>query len=126
MTTRQQGALGEQAVAAYLTAKGYRILRRNYCIRGGEIDIIAENGEYIAFVEVKARRPGSMVSGFEAVTPVKQKRLLRTAQAYLYQYPSGLQPRFDIAAVTLRGGQVLDLDYLENAFDATDQPTDSF
>lgn len=126
MTTRQQGALGEQAVAAYLTAKGYRILRRNYCIRGGEIDIIAENGEYIAFVEVKARRPGSMVSGFEAVTPVKQKRLLRTAQAYLYQYPSGLQPRFDIAAVTLRGSQVLDLDYLENAFDATDQPMDSF
>ena len=48
MTTRQQGALGEQAVAAYLTAKGYRILRQNYCIRGGEIDIIAENGEYIA------------------------------------------------------------------------------
>mgnify|MGYP002522528814 FL=1 len=67
-----------------------------------------------------------MVNGFEAVTPAKQKRLLRTAQAYLYQYPSGLQPRFDIAAVTLRGSQVLDLDYLENAFDATDQPTDSF
>ena len=126
MTTREQGVLGEQVAAAYLEGRGYRILRRNYCIRGGEIDIIAENGIYIAFVEVKARRPGSMVGGFEAVTPAKQQRLLRTAEAYLYNYPCELQPRFDIAAVTLRGSQVLALDYLENAFDASDQSTDSF
>lgn len=119
MTTRELGQIGEEAVCAYLTACGYRICARNFTIRGGELDIVAEDDTYLAFVEVKARRYGSMVSGMEAVTRTKQGLLIRTAAAYLYAHPTQLQPRFDIAEVILSKNQPAAVDYLENAFDTT-------
>ena len=67
MTKSEIGKLGEESVCAYLKKQGYKIAARNYRIKGGEIDIVAENGDYIAFVEVKARKPDSLVTGFEAV-----------------------------------------------------------
>ena len=57
MKTTEIGRLGETAVCRQLEQQGYSIVRRNFCVRGGEIDIIAENGEYLAFVEVKTRKP---------------------------------------------------------------------
>ena len=119
MTTRELGRVGEDAVCAYLTERGWRVLVRNFTIRGGELDIIAENGEYLAFVEVKARKYGSMVSGVQAVTHRKQGLLIRTAAAYLYAHPTTLQPRFDIAEVVLQRGIPVQVDYFENAFDTT-------
>lgn len=119
MTTRELGRIGENAVCQYLTNAGYRILCRNFCIRGGEVDIIADNADYLVFVEVKARKRGSMTSGYDAITPAKQGRILKTAAAYLYRNPTTLQPRFDIAEVTLLGGAVQNLDYIPNAFDTT-------
>lgn len=116
---RLSGKLGEDAVCAYLIQKGYSITARNYCIRGGELDIIAENGEYIVFVEVKARKPHSMVSGIEAVTDAKKRRIITTAAAYSYKNPLVKQPRFDIAEVTLCGGLAKNIEYYENAFDMT-------
>lgn len=92
---------------------------RNFCIKGGEIDIVAENGFYIAFVEVKTRRPGSMVTGFEAVTKRKKGLIIRAAAEYCIRHPSELQPRFDIAQVIADGGRCLHIDYIENAFDTT-------
>ena len=71
---------------------------------------------YIAFVEVKARVENSLVSPFEAITPRKQRKIIATAQEYLRQHPSGLQPRFDAAAVHLQEGTVVGQEYLENAF----------
>ena len=71
MNRTETGRLGEERICAYLTERGYNIAARNFRIRGGEIDIIAENGDYIAFVEVKSRKPGSMVGGFEAVNKRK-------------------------------------------------------
>ena len=56
MKTTEIGRLGETAVCSWLRQNGYTVLRRNFCIRGGEIDIIAQNAEYLAFVEVKTRR----------------------------------------------------------------------
>lgn len=119
MNRRKIGTIGEDAVCAYLTARGYRIVERNFTIRGGEVDIIAENGTYLAFVEVKSRKPNSLVDGFSSVTERKRGFIIRTAAAYLYQHPTQLQPRFDIAAVTLEQGVALEVDYLENAFDTT-------
>ena len=115
------GRIGEDAVCRWLEKAGYRIVCRNFCMRGGELDIIAENGEYLAFVEVKTRRLGSMTDGFSAVTPRKQTLLIRTAAAYLYAHPTTLQPRFDIAAVTTVRGAVQEISYLDNAFDTTGQ-----
>ena len=71
------------------------------------------------FVEVKARRRGSMVSGFEAVNRRKQGLVIRAAAEYLRRNPSILQPRFDTAQVTLEDGGASEVDYLENAYDTT-------
>ncbi|MBQ6181518.1 MAG: YraN family protein [Ruminococcus sp.] len=119
MTKSETGRLGEESVCAYLTERGYRIAARNYRIKGGEIDIIAENGDYLVFVEVKARRPDSLVTGFEAVNKRKRGLIIKTAADYCCKHPSMLQPRFDVAQVIVQEGRVLSIDYIPNAYDTT-------
>ncbi len=68
---RRLGDRGEDYTARFLQKQGYTITGRNWHSRYGEIDIIAENGEYLLFVEVKTRKAGSMVPGELAVTPQK-------------------------------------------------------
>ena len=120
MTARQIGDIGEQAVCDYLTSGGWRIATRNFTVRGGEIDIIAEKDDIIAFVEVKSRDENAMDSGFLAVTKTKRTRIIKTAQHYLYKHECDLQPRFDVAAVKIINSQVNSIDYIENAFDMSD------
>lgn len=120
MSTADTGKFGENAVCEYLSANGWNIVCRNFRIRGGEIDIIAENGEFIAFVEVKTRRLGSVTDGFDAVDSRKKMRIIKTAAAYSYKFPLLFQPRFDIAVVTVASGTVLDIDYIDFAYDASD------
>lgn len=110
------GCAGEDYAAEWLIEHGYRIVDRNYHSRFGEIDIIAENSQYIVFVEVKTREDGSMVSPVESVTRNKQRKILLTAQLFLQKSPSALQPRFDVAAVTTVYGEPLGLKYFDNAF----------
>ena len=119
MTKSEIGKLGEESVCAYLIERGYKITARNYRIKGGEIDIIAENGDYIAFVEVKSRKPDSMVSGFEAVNKRKRGLIIKTAADYCCKYPNMLQPRFDVVQVIIDAGKVLSIDYILNAYDTT-------
>ena len=69
-------------------------------------------------MEVKTRKRGSMVSGFEAVNRRKQGLVIRAAAEYLRRNPTILQPRFDTAQVTL-DGEAAEVDYLENAYDTT-------
>ena len=112
----QSGKAGEDHVAQWLEERGYKIVARNFHSRFGEIDIIAQREPYIAFVEVKARTERSLVSPFEAVTPQKQRKIFATAEVFLQQHPSRLQPRFDAAAVYLRDGKIVGESYLPNAF----------
>lgn len=114
------GKAGEMAVCCYLEERGCHILARNYRIQGGEIDIIAVDGEELLFVEVKSRRRGAMVSGYEAVTERKKKFLIRAAMQYCTEHVIDLQPRFDVAAVCMLKGQIQEIDYLKNAFDLSD------
>lgn len=116
---RGTGNLGEDAVCAYLTAKGAEILCRNFTVRGGEIDILARHGEYLLIVEVKTRRGNAMLSGAAAVDAKKQAHLIFAAEQYLLKNPCDLQPRFDVAEVEYSGETVRHIEYLENAFDAT-------
>lgn len=116
MDNKELGRFGEQTVCRYLESKNCRIVCRNYCIRGGEIDIIAEDGTHIIFVEVKTRRPDSMVGGLEAVTKNKQRLVIRAAERYIYDNKPELQPRFDVAEVIAENGKALRLRYLKNAF----------
>ncbi|MCD8220566.1 MAG: YraN family protein [Ruminococcus sp.] len=119
MKTTEIERKGESTVCDWLTARGYEIVRRNFCIRGGEIDIIAEDSEYLAFVEVKTRKPGALGTGYDAVTGQKQARLIQAAAAWCAEHSTDQQPRFDVACVVMKNGVVLSVDYVEHAFDAT-------
>lgn len=116
---RKAGNIGEDAVCGFLVRHGYEIIKRNFTVRGGEIDIIAEKADIIAFVEVKTRTIGSMTSAEEAVDLRKQRLIIRTAQAYLQNAAQPLQCRFDVAVVETEGGKVKKLRYYVNAFDAS-------
>lgn len=116
---RKAGNIGEDAVCGFLVRHGYEIIKRNFTVRGGEIDIIAEKADIIAFVEVKTREHGSLTSAEEAVDLRKQRLIIRTAKAYLQNVAQPLQCRFDVATVETEGGKVKKLRYYVNAFDAS-------
>jgi putative endonuclease len=99
----QLGAQGESIAAAHLEAQGMRIVDRNFHSRYGEVDLIAEQGEEIIFVEVKTRRTAAYGTPEESVTPRKRQRLLITAQTYLQQHALDQRPwRIDVVAITLQ------------------------
>jgi len=114
---RDLGDFGERVAAAHLESKGYRILDRNYRIREGEVDIIAEREGTLVFVEVRTRRGSAMGTAAESVTPTKAARLVATAQAYVQSLaapPAG--QRIDVIAVTLApDGRVLSVEQIEGA-----------
>lgn len=123
MKPTELGKLGETAVCYYLEALGYQILARNFRIRGGEIDIVAARDSDLCFVEVKTRSLDSMESGLEAITERKRRLLMRAAYAYCEKYDINEDDwyiRYDAAEVTAHNHRIIDIDYLENAFDETD------
>lgn len=83
MDKRELGFIGENAAAEMLRIKGYRILRRNYRCRMGEIDIIAAKGARLSFIEVKTRRSYDYGRPCEAVDSRKQDHIRRAASCYL-------------------------------------------
>lgn len=83
MTNKLTGSLGEELACQYLKKLGYKILERNFRIRGGEIDIICMDKDYLVFVEVKTRYSHDYGLPVESITPWKIKSLLKTAQFYL-------------------------------------------
>ena len=115
------GAWGEDRVAEALQDAGYRILRRNFRCRLGEIDLIAEKDGILAFVEVKLRKNSRYGEAREFVTPEKQRKLRLAASYYLAgsSRVQELQPRFDVAEVYAPHGAEgpFTLHYLENAFE---------
>lgn len=110
------GRRGENAAAAMLARKGYRILRRNYRAGGGEIDLIVSRDHVLAFVEVKTAAAKSFGPPEVRVTREKQRQIARTACAYLQRHPApDLAPRFDVVAVHFRDGSPR-IRHLESAF----------
>lgn len=81
--TRELGQSGEEMAAQFLTARGFKVLARNYRLRSGEIDLIVTQGERLLFVEVKARRSFEEVSPLELIPRKKQIHLSKAAQHYL-------------------------------------------
>ena len=119
MDARLTGRWGEQQAARYLQKKGYSITAMNYTCRFGEIDIVAENRDYIVFAEVKLRKSSDVVRPLEYVTPAKQRRIIQTAEIYLMQHETEKQPRFDILEITAREGiftKRISVNHLEDAF----------
>ena len=97
----ERGRLGEEYAARLLEREGYRILSRNFRTRYGEIDLIAQKGEILAFVEVKTRAADSLSRPAAAVSRRKQGRIILAAEGYLQRFPTALQPRFDVVEVVI-------------------------
>lgn len=83
MSNQNIGNQGEEIASEYLKKLGFRILERNYRIRGGEIDIVGRDGETLVFIEVKTRWSHDYGPPVESMTPWKIKALLKTARFYV-------------------------------------------
>ncbi len=118
MDKKLLGRFGEGQAAKFLKKKKYKILGMNYSCRFGEIDIIAENGGYIAFVEVKLRKNADFAEAREFVTAAKQQRVMTAAQLWLAANPTEKQPRFDVIEIYAPFGEAgeIRINHIENAF----------
>ena len=100
------GMIGEEIAAHYLELRGMRIVGRNVETAGGEIDILAQDGEDLVFCEVKTRENLEFGPPECAITTHKQQRMRRSAKAYLASQDIDDQPcRFDVVAILLTRGQ---------------------
>ncbi|MDQ3001581.1 MAG: YraN family protein [Fibrobacterota bacterium] len=122
-TTRENhwdaGRRGEDLALAYLTAKGFRLLHRNYRHGKGEIDLILEDPDHIlVFVEVKANRTRNSGRPLERIDGRKISRLQRLAMRYCWQHgQENREMRFDVVGVELSGtGAPSEVDHIPNAF----------
>lgn len=117
--SRLTGSWGEALAAEYLRRKRYRIVAAGYRCRFGEIDLIAADHKYLAFVEVKLRKSADFAAAREYVDIRKQNKLRTTASIYLSQNPTKLQPRFDVIEIYAPDGTATvqpEINHLEDAF----------
>ena len=113
------GIVGEELAAAALTARGYAILERRYTTERGEIDIVAEDGQTLVFVEVRARATGEFGFAAESVTIAKQRQVARVAAEYLARHQIVSRPcRFDVVAIDRALGPDPQIAIYPAAFDA--------
>lgn len=115
----RSGKCGEDCAVRYLKRRGYKIISRNYRIRHKELDIIAENKEYIVFVEVKTHSgkrsdDGSFGSPAHAVDRKKRENTISCARSYLSSHPCQKQPRIDVIEIWL-GGMFPKVNHIKNA-----------
>lgn len=117
MNLRQIGSGAEEFVKGELEKSGMEIRQMNFHSRAGEIDIIARDGKYLVFVEVKYRKSVHAGKGAEAVGVTKQRKICRTALFYMtkFGFATDTPVRFDVAEVW--GNDDLNLHYIKNAFD---------
>lgn len=114
------GKKGESLVAEYLLQNGFSIAEQNYSSKYGEIDIIATKDDLIAFVEVKLRT-NPLFNISQVIVPTKQAKIVKTAQWYIFKhrvYEKIL--RFDAALIVSDGAYSYKVEYIENAFSASE------
>ena len=117
--SRLLGRWGETLAAEYLRQRGFSVLGAGWRCRFGEIDLIAADKNYLCFVEVKLRKSAAHGTAGAFVDRRKQEKLRLTAQMYLSEHPTELQPRFDVVEIYAPQGMETrqpDIHMLENAF----------
>lgn len=119
MDPKEIGAYGEQLVARHMGTNGCMVLGTNYSCNDGEIDVIALEGDILVFTEVKTRKKDAWVSGEEAITREKQRKILKTALHYLEENQMDLQPRFDVGVVVYDEEGTIEINYIKAAFDGS-------
>jgi len=109
------GKKGEEIAAEYFKSRGAEILNRNYIFDHKEIDIIAQDRNYLVFVEVKSRSSNMNVDLEEVVSDKKQKFLIEAADNYIREKDLELEARFDIVLITFYSTSHV-IKHIKNAF----------
>ncbi|HZW36313.1 MAG TPA: YraN family protein [Candidatus Deferrimicrobiaceae bacterium] len=119
VSTRDAGDEAERAACAFLESRGVRVVERNFRARGGEIDIVAREGEILVFVEVRFRNEEGFGAPEETVGLPKRRRIVSAAREYLSRIPpsSWTEARFDVVAVAGTGPGAA-IRHYPGAFDA--------
>lgn len=123
MTNTSLGTKGEDIAAEYLQEQGIIVLERNYRFEHAEVDLVCfepaqvyEQGGELIFVEVKTRTGTGFGRPEEAVTPEKQRHVVRAAKAFLYERHLDNSPcRFDVVSILLQNGRP-EIEHFKNAF----------
>jgi putative endonuclease len=115
MSTRSVGAEAEQRAVRFLEGQGYRVIHRNYACRMGEVDLICEDGETLAFVEVRYRKASRYGYPEETITREKKRRIANTARYFLLErkLPAERECRFDVVSILGENEPILQ----KNAFE---------
>lgn len=99
-TTRQRsGDAAEEQALHYLQGQGLRLVQRSFLCKGGEIDLIMQEGDCLVFIEVRSRASRNYGGALASITPQKQRRWQHAAQVYLSQLSQEPACRFDVVAI---------------------------
>jgi putative endonuclease len=109
------GQKGEDLAADHLKKAGFKILFRNWKWGKHEIDIIAENNDFIVFAEVKTRTDDYQMHPVTAITREKQRSIIYTADVYLHKFNINKESRFDVITI-IKTGESYQIDHIEGAF----------
>ena len=112
---RDRGRAGERIAAEYLRERGYRIVTTNWRTRLGELDLIAEQGGTLVFVEVRTRGSHTLGTAAESVGPAKRRQLLTMAQQYLQAHAPRAVARIDVVTVLTEPGAPPRVEHLPGA-----------
>lgn len=112
------GAQGEEIAVDFLRANGYRILTRNYKTKLGEVDIVAQDKDTLAFIEVKTRHSDRFGLPSEAISTNKQRQISKAALMFLKENNFlNKKARFDVVSVIYSDNEKPKLDLIKNAFE---------
>ncbi len=116
---KQSGDAAEEAACEWLSGRGMRVERRNFRARGGEIDIVARQGDILVFAEVRFREGEEFGSPEETIGPAKRRRVIAAAREYLSRLDPSTwrEARFDVVAVVGTGPAAV-IRHYPGAFDA--------
>jgi putative endonuclease len=112
------GKMGEAAAASFLKSTGYNIIKQNWMWNKAELDIIAEKDDKIVVTEVKTRGEDHLVDPIKAITPKKQKQIVKAANAYITENDLHNEVRFDVITVVFNRNRP-EIEHIEDAFYAT-------
>lgn len=114
VSRRILGDLFEQKALKFLKKQGFKLLAANFTVRGGEVDLVMLDGQYLVFIEVRYRSDDAWVGSVESIDESKQRRIIRAAEHFRKQFAqyNDLQVRFD--AVCFDGNRPIN--WIRNAF----------
>jgi putative endonuclease len=120
MNSTQVGAWAEDIAWQHIQQRGWSLIARNFFCKGGELDIIVQKGDVLAFVEVKYRKNHRMGGAIASLSHAKQRHLIHSAKVFLQRYPllGKLNCRFDLIAISGSDGphSQVQIQWLDNAF----------